>query len=195
MEDLNKNDDKVLVTEQSASKIQTAKNRKTLFVIIGVALLLLLILWIWKAIEIKGLKRDFETSKVELHEKASKKLVSNNEVHLKLLAKPMIWALRTEMMQGNWNQVNLYLNDLVKENSFQSIAVANEEGIIVASTNKKEEEMPFTSISKAEYLTSNETSVENQADSVLIMTSPIMGFNNRLGTLYIKYGIDQLVIE
>ena len=195
MEDLNKNDDKVVVTQQSASKAQAVKNRKTLLIIIGIALLLLLILWVWKAIEIKGLKKDFEASKVELHEKASKKIISNNELHLKLLAKPMIWALRTEIMQGNWNQVNLYLNDLVKENSFQSIAVANEEGIIVASTNKKDEEMPFTSISKAEYLTSNETSVENQGDSVLIMTSPIMGFNNRLGTLYIKYGVDQLVIE
>ena len=35
----------------------------------------------------------------------------------------------------------------------------------------------------------NNTMVENTGDSVLIVTIPIMGFNNRLGTLFIKYAI------
>lgn len=195
MEELDKKSNQNVVTQKSASEIHAAKNRKTMLILIGIALLLLLILWIWKAMEIKRLKKDFATSKIELHEKASKEIVSNNETHLKLLAKPMVWALRTEMMQGNLNQVNLYLNDLVKEKNFQSIAIANQEGIIISSTNKKDEEMPFTSISKEEYLASNETNIENEGDSLLIMTSPIMGFNNRLGTLYIKYVIDKPVFE
>lgn len=195
MEELDKNTNREVITQKSASEIQASKTKKTILILIGVALLLLLILWIWKAMEIKGMQKAFSKSKIELHEKASKKLVQNNEIHLKLLAKPMIWALRTEMMQGNLNQVNLYLNDLVKEKNFQSIAVANEEGNIISSTNKKEEEMPFTSISKEKYLTSNETSIENEGDSILIMTSPIMGFNNRLGTLYIKYGVDKTTFD
>lgn len=195
MGELDKNSNRELVTQKSASDIQASKNKKTILILIGVALLLLLILWIWKAMEIKGLQKSFSKSKVELHEKASEKLVQNNEMHLKLLAKPMIWALRSEMMQGNLNQVNLYLNDLVKEKNFQSIAVANEKGKIISSTNKKEEDKLFSTISKDVYLTSNETTIENEGDSILIMTSPIMGFNNRLGTLYIKYGVDKKIFD
>ena len=195
MEKLDKDLKEEILTQKTPSQIQAAKSRKTILILIGVALLLLLVLWFWKAMEIKGLKKAFTASKIELHEKATREIVGNNEIHLKLLAKPMIWALRTEMMQGNLNQVNLYLIDLVKERNFQSIAIANDEGVIISSTNKKEEEMPFTSISKKEYLVSNETTIENEGDSVLIMTSPIMGFNNRLGTLYLKYGIDKPILE
>lgn len=195
MEELENDPNQKIVTQKSPSEIQSAKNRQIILILVGVALLLLLVLWFWKAMEIKGIKKAFTASKIELHEDATRKIVGNNEIHLKLLAKPMIWALRTELMQGNLNQVNLYLNDLVKEKNFQSITIANEEGIIISSTNKKDEEMPFTTISKKEYLISNETNVENEGDSILIMTSPIMGFNNRLGTLYIKYGVDKPVFE
>src|SRR5690606_29932805 len=105
-------------SHQSVNKINTAKVRKTIFIIIGIALALLLALWVWKTIEINKLKKSSEKNKIAFEEKATRQIVQSNETHLKLLAKPIVWALRSEMMQGNLNQVNLYLNDLVKEKNF-----------------------------------------------------------------------------
>ena len=88
-----------------------------------------------------------------------------------------------------FSQVNLYADDMIKEKNLPLIAVANDSGITVSSTNKKDEGAPFTSIGEAASLNNNNTMVENTGDSVLIVTSPIMGFNNRLGTLFIKCAI------
>lgn len=177
-------------TEDKLNRGSDFKNvRRYLIVTIGVALLLLIGLWIWKTVEINKLKRTAEAEKITLKRDATRQLVETNADYLKLLAKPMIWAIRTEMMQGNMNQVNLYLNDMVKERNFKQIAIANEKGIIVSSTDKKDEGQPFSVIGKESYLRNDNTNLENVSDSLLIMTSPIMGFNNRLGTLMVKYSI------
>jgi len=184
MESENKNNS---IPHQSLSKTGTSNVRKTIIIIIGVALILLIAVWIWKTVEISKIRKTAESDRQELKEQATRQLVQSNEEHLKLLAKPIIWAVRAEMMQGNISQVNLYLNDLVKEKNFQQIAIANNKGIIISSTDKKDEGQEFSKIGKESYLSSNNTSLENERDSILVMTSPIMGFNNRLGTLYIKY--------
>jgi len=191
MDKINENSGNEMPTRQSLNKADNSRVKKTILMIIGVALILLIGVWIWKAIEIKSLKKASEKDKIALKEQATRQIVESNEVHLKLLAKPIIWALRSEMMQGNLSQVNLYLNDLVKEKDFQEIVVANAKGTIVSSTNKKDEGQPFSTIGKESSLSSDDTNLENVSDSLLIMTSPIMGFNNRLGTLYIKYSLQK----
>lgn len=162
---------------------------KGILITIVVALILLSGIWIWKAIEINSLKKTAVKDRQTLTEQANTQIVQSHESHLKLLAKPFVWAIRTEMMQGNINQVNLYMNDMVKEKNFQSIAVINDKGIIVSSTDKKNEGKSFSTLGKTSDLSSNATNLANLNDSILVMTSPIMGFNNRLGTLYIKYSV------
>lgn len=163
--------------------------KKKYLITIGVALILLLSVWIWKSIEINQARKTAETEKQNLTQQATSKIVETHKDHLMLLAKPFVWAIRTEMMEGNRNQVNLYLNDMVKEKNFQLIAVADNTGKIISSTNKKDEGKEFSSIGSSSALSSNTTTTENQNDSILVMTSPVMGFNNRLGTLLIKYAI------
>ena len=162
---------------------------KKLLITIGVALLLLITVWIWKSIEISNIRSKAASDYQALKEQAIKGIVSSKEEQLKLLTKPYVWAVRTEMMKGNINQINLYALDLIKEKNFQRIAIANDSGIIVSSTDKKDEGQSFTTIGDATALTNNDTLVENIGDSMLIVTSPIMGFNKRLGTLFFKYAI------
>ncbi|GAB2976508.1 hypothetical protein GCM10027049_09220 [Mucilaginibacter puniceus] len=145
-------------------------------------------IWIWKAIEISNLKDKAQTEQLALKAEANQQLLQAHSQHLQLLAKPFVWALRTEMMQGNLNQVNLYMADMVKEQNIQRIIVADTKGTIIASTNKKDEGRPW-----AEVITDADVNIANTqvdtAANVLTMTSPIMGFNNRLGTLLIKYTV------
>lgn len=186
MEDLNtqKKDQNV----DQDSKKQTSVNNKTL-IAIGFTLGLLIAIWIWKSVEINNIKSKAESDYQGLKEKLIKDIVTSKEEQLKLLAKSYVWAVRTEMMKGNISQVNLYALDMIKDKNFLHIAIANDSGIIISSTNKKDEGKPFAFIGETVALNNNNTVVENSGDSILIVTSPIMGFNNRLGTLFIKYAV------
>ena len=133
------------------------------------------------------MKKEAAQQQSELQLKAIKEIIKTNEEHLRLLAKPFVWSIRTEMLQGNLSQVHLYLNEMVKENHFKNVVVANDAGKIISSTNKKFEGQPFSAIADDKYLNANTTVVDNNSDSLLTMASPIMGFDKRLVTLMITY--------
>ncbi len=160
---------------------------KQLLIAVLVFVALLAILWTWKSIQINSLKKEQAKREQQLKEQTKTMLVNSDQYYLKLLAKPFVWAVRSEMMSGNLSQVNLYANDMVKEKNFQSIVISDNKGIIVTSTDKKLEGKDFSTVSKQAYLTIDSTIVEQIGASKLIMTSPIMGFNSRLGTLMITY--------
>lgn len=175
---------------QSKNEKVTPDNKK-IFITIGIALLLLIGIWVWKSIEIKNIKSKAESDYQALKEQAIEAIVTSREEQLKLLAKTYVWAVRTEMMRGNINQVNLYALDMIKEKNMMLIAIADDNGMIVSSTNKKNEGNPLTSVGDSTALSYNDTMVKNTGDSILIVTSPIMSFNKRLGTLFIKYAIQR----
>lgn len=187
MDEFNKNKEESLDAGSQAQKPTITK--KTYLITLVVFLVLLSAVWIWKTIEINNLKKTAESEKIELQQQASKQLVSTHEEHLKLLAKPFVWAVRSEMMRDNMSQVNLYMSEMVKEKNFELIALVNEKGTIISSTNKKNEGKAFSTIGNNAGLTSDNTNLQTQQDSMVSMTSPVMGFNNRLGTLFIKYRI------
>ncbi|MGI8637047.1 MAG: hypothetical protein ACR2KZ_16760, partial [Segetibacter sp.] len=112
----------------------------------GVIIGLFAALWIWKAIEIKNLKQEHEKRETLLRQKTIELLSQSDYKYLKLLAKPYVWAMRTEMMEGNTDAVNLYANDMVKEKNFQIITVVNDKGVVVSSTNKKLESKSCASV-------------------------------------------------
>ncbi|MEO6546702.1 MAG: hypothetical protein ABIN94_01835 [Ferruginibacter sp.] len=181
---------------QSLSKVINGDvTKKIVIIIIITGLILLATLWIWKSIEIRNIKNDTTTEKKELQQYAIKQVRQSHETHLKLLAKPLVWAIRTEMLSNNISQVNIYSNDLVKEKNFQKITIANDKGIVILSTNKKEEGKEFASVGNLAYLKANDTMIDNINDTLVVMSSPIMGFNSRLGTVIITYAFHPLVFK
>jgi hypothetical protein len=183
------NEGKEETLKSKSGSQRPAMMKKTLLITIVVGLVLISAMWIWKTMEISSIRKDADIEKQAVQEQASRQLVQAHEEHLKLLAKPFVWAVRSEMMQGNISQVNLYMNDMVKEKNIERIALLNEKGIIISSTNKKDEGKPFSTIGDMSTLVKDTTMLANQQDSVISMTSPVMGFNNRIGTLFIKYSI------
>ena len=172
-----------------------ASSNKNILITIGIALVLLVTIWIWKSIEIKNIRSEAQSDYQALKEQAIKGIVTSKEEQVKLLAKPYVWAVRTEMMKGNISQVNMYALDMIKEKNVLLIAIANDSGIIVSSTDKKDEGKPFSSIGEAAALSNNNTMVQNTGDSILIVTSPVMGFNKRIGTLFLKYAVQLPVLK
>lgn len=163
--------------------------KKEILIIVTAGLILLAGLWIWKSIEIRNLKKQAQAEKQELKIQAGRLIQQSHEMHLKLLAKPFVWAVRTEMLKNNISQVNLYTNEMVKEKNFQNISIINDKGMVILSTNKKEEGKEFSTTGNTVNLLADSTTVHNSNDSLLVLSSPIMGFNSRLGTLLISYSV------
>jgi len=163
--------------------------RKTFYIVILVAIILLVALWIWKSIETSNIRKNAATEQDHLKTEAQGYIVETHEQHLRLLAKPFVWAVRSQMLEGNMSQVNLYMNEMVKEKNFQRISLVDGQGKIISSTNKKDEGQAFASIGNEADLQNDETNVQVLQDSIIHLTSPVMGFNNRLGTLVISYSI------
>ena len=174
---------------QDSDNISKKGTKRKIAIIVIVGLVLLTGVWIWKSIEIKNVEKQAAIDKQEIQEQAARQIRQLHEMHLKLLAKPFVWAVRTEMLKNNISQVNLYANDMVKEKDFQKIVILNDKGIVILSTNKKEEGKEFVVPGNAVNLSANITTVDNINDSLLVLSSPIMGFNSRLGTLLISYSV------
>ncbi len=163
-----------------------ASTRNKILVAVIVVVALIATIWIWKAIEISSLKKDRDEKIQAMQKQSEEQLLQTQMNDLMLLAKPYVWAIRTEMMKGNIDAVNVYNNEMVKEKNFQSIIVTDNKGFIVSSTDKKLEGKDYSTIGKAAYLTINETTVTSSG-KLITVASPVMGFNNRVGTLVINY--------
>lgn len=159
------------------------------YVIAGVALLLMVAIWVGKSIEIRQVREEATMDNQLLKGEAAKHVLHSHEEHLLLLSKPFVWAIRAEMLQGNLKQIRSYMGEMVKKTNIHHIALADQTGNIIASTNKKEEGRSFLTIGKRIYLSGTQTSLENTGNKKLVMSSPVMGPEGRLGTLIISYTI------
>jgi len=175
--------------------VEATVTRKTLYITILVAIILLVALWAWKAIETNKIRKNAETEQNNLKTEAEGYIVQTHEQHLRLLAKPFVWAVRSQMLEGNMSQVNLYMNEMVKEKNFQRISLVDAQGKIISSTNKKDEGQAFATIGNDADLSNDQTNMQVLQDSVIHLTSPVMGFNNRLGTLVISYNIPKTTFK
>lgn len=168
----------------------TSKKRKRIIIIgIVIVFIVIAVLWIWKQVQLNNLRNESAKEYERLEVEAQRAVVRSHEQHLRLLAKPFAWVIRTEMMKNNISQINQYANELIKEKNIQSIMIVNAGGKIVSSTNKKWEGKFYLTIGEEAHLNNDSTVVRNIRDSVLIMSSPIMGLNSRLGTLMVIYSL------
>jgi hypothetical protein len=118
---------------------------------------------------------------------ANSELTENNKESLKLLSKPLTWSIRSEMLRGNMEQVDILISDLVKENNFEFVHLVGVDGNISLSTNKKMIGKVVDLESVAAMLGADTTTMLQERDSTLIVVAPVMGYDSKLGTLVFGY--------
>ena len=163
--------------------------RKQLLIAAGIVVVLFGSLLIWKSIQVSSLKKEQAEKEAALKQEFATIYDQQSADYLKRLAKPYVWALRTELLQGNNSQVHLYNNDMVRERGMISVMVADTKGIVISSTDKKFEGRNLSSLQQGGYLSADSTVVNKLDDSLFVMVSPIMGFNSKLGTLVVHYAV------
>jgi sensor histidine kinase regulating citrate/malate metabolism len=146
-----------------------------------IGLLAVVVVFFGKEIQVKLQRKSFVKT-------ANVQLLESNKAMLKVLSKSVDWTIRSEMLRGNMEQVNLLMSELVKDSHFQYIHLVGQNGIILLSTNKKHEGQPIENENVRSVLNADSTTVITEAkDTVITVISPVMGDDKRLGTLVMGY--------
>lgn len=142
--------------------------------LVGVLLLALFAAgtYLWKDVAVKRAKVA-----------AAEVIKDQARANMQLAALPLVWAVRSEMMRGNIEQVNEYLNQFVREPNMKELAVAAADGRIVAATDKRREGTPAADAFPADALKAETITAAVQKDGNILVAAPVMGLNARLGTL------------
>lgn len=191
------NDEKKLENdfEKEETKISSDKEKGDSFIkknpvvfTIIISLIAILIVYFWK---------DYQAGKQTeiIKNRATVQLMENNTELLKLLAKPLVWSIRSEMLRGNLEQVNIYTNDMVKEKNFHFIYLISPGDSILISTDKKFEGQNAKGMFEENLLKTDSVIAVNNDDKKITVFAPVMGYDSRLATLVFSYSPEELLFQ
>ncbi|WP_017258747.1 hypothetical protein [Pedobacter arcticus] len=122
---------------------------------------------------------------------ADSALVNQNRAMLKMSAKPLVWAVRSEMLRNNLDEINVFNTDLVKEKNVMEVTLLNAVGKIINSTDKKLEGTMAQDVYMS-YLKTDSVEVLTLSDSTARLVAPVMGYQSKLGVIILNYRIARL---
>jgi len=148
-----------------------------------VLLCLLIAVVIVAFIRIKLLERSFnkqrETLLVQYQTKVDSVLQSDRLTTVKVFS----WAVRSELIRDNRDQVNQFFMNFIKEPGVKKIKLIDPVSAkAIISTDKKEEGLVFADPA----IFTEEIAIRHR-DSVTQIISPVMGLNEKIGVLVIEY--------
>lgn len=168
--------------------------KKYLYVI-GVLVVLVFIMYLWKTIAVKNVQKRMEAQQIQLIEKSQQVITEKTRYFLRLTTTPFVWAIRKEMFRENYEQINEYLNQFVKEPHIKQILVVKSDGTIAVATDKKLEGVAFSSLYPNELMEKNEIFITNDKNGNILVISPIMGLNKKLGMFLMVYEPEKINID
>lgn len=144
-------------------------------------ILIIIIVAIWALVKINILQRTFNEEKAQIVASYEQKLDNLNSDRLLLTAKTFSWAIRSELIRDNKDQVNQFFNDFIKGSDIEKLQLINPEtSIIEISTDKKDEGTTISIYSSLEDQIVNTTSTNFQ------IITPITGLNKKMG-IFVMY--------
>lgn len=147
----------------------------------GLILIILTIL-IWSLIKIAILKNNFNNQKQEITTRYELKLDSLNSERLLLTATTFSWAIRSELLRDNNDQINQFFNEFVKNPGIDKLQFINPvTSVVEISTDKKDEGKIITS-----YKNITEQIIKKDSTEFIIVT-PITGLNKKIGIFVIHF--------
>jgi C4-dicarboxylate-specific signal transduction histidine kinase len=131
----------------------------------------------------------------QVTEDATRIMTDQNRTLLRLAVVPLVWAVRSEMIRNNYDQINQYLVQFVKEKNMREIVVARPDGTVVVATNKKLEGKPVTSAFPPSVLQENALTVRSTETGDLLVVAPVMGLSDKVGILILVYAPPALTLK
>lgn len=144
----------------------------------------------WKQLAVARLQDRVDEERETCVERVGTLLAGQTEELLRLSALPLGWAVRSEMLKENFEQIDAYLQRFVKEDHVERVAVAGADGNLVLATDKKLEGDLAERTYPAEALAANDATVVRRDDGGFLVAVPVVSYDARLGTLLVDYAPD-----
>ena len=146
-------------------------------------IIIILVLASWAFIKMALMEKNFEKQKAEIITIYENKIDSLTLKQLELTSKVFSWAVRSELTRENKEQVNQFFLSFIQENNVKKVMLIDASTATISlSTDKKDEGKAINDMS---LLPDKTFSFEK--DSTFEIISPVMGLNNKLGSLVIDY--------
>lgn len=154
---------------------------------------LIALLVIWRNLSLNSAEKECNQQQAALQKRAALQLMDAGQRQLKLLAKPYTWAVRNALLQNDKARLNEYAADIVKEKNVVVVMVIDPKNTVVSSSDKKWEGRDYLTFGPAAHLNADSAVVQKVNDSLLVLASPVMGFNDKLGTVVLRYAVPKFV--
>jgi hypothetical protein len=116
-------------------------------------------------------------------------LQANDYTYLKMITMAFGWAVQGEITRANIGKADQYVAAMVKQPNFVNILIADNDGKVVVSSNKKYEATNLGNFFAYNYINLAENTVMKHPEDkdLFIGMSPIMNLNIKIGTLLFTF--------
>lgn len=157
----------------------------------AVFLVIILFIFAWKQISVSNVESEMEKQLAnervlitqEAREYADKQYTKEEERFGQVLA----WAVRGELIRNNLDQVDQYLNELVKMKDTDRVVLISEKGKLLVSTDKRLEDANVSELYPKEIIASDKVTMVSNVDDKKLLVVPVMGLNHRIATVVVSY--------
>jgi hypothetical protein len=160
---------------------------KYAFVMAGI----IVFVFAWKVIAVNKVESDAQKQVAgeralitqQAREQADKQYKKEEERFAQVLS----WAVRSEFIRNNIDQVGLYLNDIVKQLNAERIDLIGEKGELLVSTDKRLEDVKGSDLYPKEIINEHKIAIKTDANGKKLVIAPVSDFNKRIAVLVISY--------
>jgi len=162
--------------------------------------LVLVILWAisfaWQSLAQKRLEAKLETDRAAMTAQADNdrqamlgqlraRAGEASEASLREFGTALAWAVRGEMIRNNLDQIDQFFTEIVKLPGTERALLAGADGKVAVSTDRRHLGAEASTVVPPEALLLPQVTVRSEADGTLLLVVPVMGLNDRLGTVFV----------
>ncbi|MFN3545227.1 MAG: hypothetical protein ACK4UX_10295 [Thiobacillus sp.] len=162
--------------------------------------LALVILWAisfgWQSLAQKRLVAKLETDRAAMTAQADNdrqallgelrsRAGAASEASLREFGMALAWAVRGEMIRNNLDQIDQFFTEIVKLPGIERALLAGADGKVVVSSDRRHLGVEASTVVPPEALALPQVTVRREADGSMLLVVPVMGLNDRLGTVFV----------
>jgi len=145
----------------------------------------------WKHIAVSktesDMEKEFELERALIIQQAREHADKQYKKEEERFGQALAWAVRSELIRNNVDQIGMYLNDIVKQIDADRIVLISEKGELLASTDKRLEDVKGSDIYSEDVLDEHTITIKSDVDGKKLLVAPISDFNKRVAVLVISY--------
>ncbi len=166
-------------------------------IVIAALLICLFAFYAWSHFSIKKTERVMTREYDELYAAAKAFSYKKDTMYLKNLALSFSYAMLSERLQGNTGTMNEYAKGLLhNDKNITDIIIANEDGQVISSTNKKYEDINLRDFLLINLVRLNNITIKaDKEEGRVLVFAPLKALNKSWGYLVFRYELVPFVYE